>query len=176
LKFWKLALAIVLSLGLGLALFGPYLFMEKRDVGAEWRGKKIPEGLLYRDVKNPVKTASLLMPGKNVFSFWATWCAPCVHELPLIEQNLEKLKSAGINVHLINLDQGLAEKVVPEVSAWIISKKLTLPTLYDFHSKYMDELRLSSLPTHLGVEADGTIAWVEEGEIAWDLADIQERF
>ena len=150
--------------------------MEKRDVGAEWRGKKIPEGLLYSDIKNSSKLSSLLKPGKNIFSFWATWCAPCVHELPMIEQNLESLINAGINVHLINLDQGLPEKVVPEVGAWIISKKLTLQTLYDFHSKYMDELGLSSLPAHLGVEADGTISWVAEGEIDWDLANIQERF
>ena len=39
-----------------------------------------------------------------VINYWATWCAPCVAELPYFEQLLSKYKSDKIKVVLVSLD------------------------------------------------------------------------
>lgn len=39
----------------------------------------------------------------EVINFWATWCGPCVKELPYFEQIAEDLKDQ-INVNLISID------------------------------------------------------------------------
>lgn len=39
-----------------------------------------------------------------VINFWATWCIPCVQELPYFEQLLEKYQSEKISVKLVSLD------------------------------------------------------------------------
>ena len=39
-----------------------------------------------------------------VINFWATWCAPCVKELPYFEQLLTKYKNKNVEVVLVSLD------------------------------------------------------------------------
>lgn len=39
-----------------------------------------------------------------VINFWATWCAPCVKELPHLEKIAEEFSSSKLKVILINLD------------------------------------------------------------------------
>ncbi|MFN4122017.1 MAG: TlpA disulfide reductase family protein [Flavobacteriales bacterium] len=38
------------------------------------------------------------------FNFWATWCAPCVKELPYFEKALEVYSKAPIRILLVSLD------------------------------------------------------------------------
>jgi len=40
----------------------------------------------------------------KVINFWATWCAPCVKELPYFENANNIYKEKGIDIVLINLD------------------------------------------------------------------------
>src|SRR6218665_3176383 len=39
-----------------------------------------------------------------VVNFWATWCLPCVKELPFFEQINEKYKGKKVKVILVSLD------------------------------------------------------------------------
>ncbi|WP_194767121.1 TlpA family protein disulfide reductase [Tamlana sp. I1] len=40
----------------------------------------------------------------HVINFWATWCAPCVKELPYFEQLNEAYKNKNVEVLLVSLD------------------------------------------------------------------------
>lgn len=40
----------------------------------------------------------------HVINFWATWCAPCVAELPYFDELQEKYASQGVKVTLVSLD------------------------------------------------------------------------
>ncbi len=56
----------------------------------------------------------------HVINFWATWCAPCVKELPLLEtMNSKSLE--GIKITLVNLD--FADKL-DKVNAFVERKKI----------------------------------------------------
>lgn len=39
-----------------------------------------------------------------VVSFWATWCAPCVEEIPWLQAGVEKYKSEKVELLLVSLD------------------------------------------------------------------------
>lgn len=39
-----------------------------------------------------------------VFNFWATWCAPCVKELPYFEKAFEVYRKAPVRIMLVSLD------------------------------------------------------------------------
>lgn len=40
----------------------------------------------------------------HVVNFWATWCGPCIKELPYFEAINEKYKNEGVEVLLVSLD------------------------------------------------------------------------
>lgn len=55
----------------------------------------------------------------QVINFWATWCAPCVKEIPLFEKLNEENK--GVNVTLVSMDYDLDPK--PEKVYRFMSRK-----------------------------------------------------
>ena len=50
-----------------------------------------------------------------VINFWATWCAPCVKELPYFEEALSAYKGDNVKVILVSLDfpNHLEDKLIP---------------------------------------------------------------
>ncbi len=55
----------------------------------------------------------------QIINFWATWCAPCVKELPLFEKL--RSESTDVKVTLINLD--FADKV-KKVNTFLLKKNI----------------------------------------------------
>jgi thiol-disulfide isomerase/thioredoxin len=77
----------------------------------------------FEDVEKLIKTP----PNEKiqVINFWATWCAPCVKELPLFEK-INTEQSAGVSVTLVSLD--FADQV-EKVNSFITRKKLQSPVI-----------------------------------------------
>jgi len=57
-----------------------------------------------------------------VVNFWATWCIPCVQELPYFEQLLEKYGSEKMKLLLVSLD--FRKKVDQSLIPFMAKKKL----------------------------------------------------
>jgi thiol-disulfide isomerase/thioredoxin len=71
-----------------------------------------------------------------VVNFWATWCAPCVEELPYFEALGEAYSSKKVNVILASLDmpEHLESKVIPFANKMKLSSRVVL--LDDVRSHY----------------------------------------
>ncbi len=57
-----------------------------------------------------------------VLNFWATWCKPCIEELPGFEQLREKYVSRKLKIILVNLD--FNSKIKSSVEPFIKRKNL----------------------------------------------------
>mgnify|MGYP000483538111 CR=1 FL=1 len=53
-----------------------------------------------------------------VINFWATWCAPCVKELPYFEKIIEDYKDKNVEVILVSLDfpKQVEKKLIPFIN------------------------------------------------------------
>ena len=77
-----------------------------------------------QDMKNVIANASQ----PTVFNFWATFCQPCVKEIPYFEQLVKRYKNAGVKLVLVSLD--LQESYPQKIKSFVQQRKFTSPIVY----------------------------------------------
>jgi thiol-disulfide isomerase/thioredoxin len=123
----------------------------------------LPE-LEFVDTKGaPIHLASYR--GKVLLiNFWATWCVPCVKEMPTLDSLQAQRGGDKFAVITISLDRN-GEKLVPKFFA---DKALKfLPQILDPQSRSMKPFALKGLPTSLLVDAQGLVLGRLAGEADW---------
>jgi thiol-disulfide isomerase/thioredoxin len=98
-------------------------------------------------------------------NFWATWCAPCVKEMP----SLDRLQAAMGNDTFVILPLSLDGPSRPKVVPFYEDKKLAnLGIYFDKGRKIMQALDISILPTSILVDPMGREIGRLEGEADWE--------
>ena len=102
--------------------------------------------------------------GKVVLvNFWATWCPPCLEEMPAMERLWRRHKDAGFVLVAVSLDTD-PKKVPPFVSA----RKFSFPIALDPKMGVAEKYGVRALPSSFVLDRDGTVAGIALGPRAWD--------
>ena len=92
-----------------------------------------------------------------VLNFWATWCGPCLTELPLLEKTAAKYKDDAEVVFLALATDEERDEVAP----FVRQHKFKLPMGYAEHLE--DHFHVSSIPTTMVFDRKGEIAFRQAG-------------
>ncbi len=100
-----------------------------------------------------------------VLNFWATWCAPCVREMPSLDRLQATVSGEGIEVLTLSEDRGGA----PVIKRFYKKHGIrNLPVLVDKRGEVLRKLRVRGLPTTLLIDAQGNEVGRVVGPAEWD--------
>ena len=103
-----------------------------------------------------------------LINVWATWCPPCVKELPALDRLAASLAGEATVVAL-STDDGGATVVRPFLDKL---KVRHMTALYDPQAKSFQEFPLRGMPTTYLVAADGRVIASLEGATDWDSPEM----
>ncbi len=179
-----IALGIVLALTAGIAIFLYQAGNDSQSAGgtapaADLRrlAEAVP-GFVWHDAPRalPAEVALEAADGANrplaaltgrwrLVNFWATWCAPCVEEIPTLDRLQTQTGGPAFEVLLVSLDMGGVKEAAPALERM---GGAHLTTLADPGMEAMGALGIASLPTTLLVDPQGRERARMVGPAAWD--------
>ena len=102
--------------------------------------------------------------GRPVFmNFWATWCPPCLEEMPAMERLWRLHKSSGLVMLAVTVDAD-PHQVTPFVERHGFTFAVGLDTKMDVAQAY----GVRALPSSFVIDRDGRLTAVAIGPRAWD--------
>jgi thiol-disulfide isomerase/thioredoxin len=108
--------------------------------------------------------------GKTIIlNVWATWCGPCIQEMPALDRLAKKLDRDSAVVLLVSQDKGGRAIAKPFLSRLGIKN---LSTYTDPSSKLSRSLSIRGLPTTFLVTPEGKLAARAEGALEWDSEEV----
>jgi thiol-disulfide isomerase/thioredoxin len=117
----------------------------------------------FAELENKINTPSDKL---RIFNFWATWCAPCIKEMPHFES--VKSQDPDLDLFFISMDDGRKpERVTNFISKRKIKAPVYLLDEVDFNKwiSKVDEDWSGAIPATLFIKPDGS-RFFHEGEVS----------
>lgn len=94
-----------------------------------------------------------------MLNFWATWCAPCRQEMPLLEGIHKKYKPMGFTMIGVNV-----EPDPKAAEAWLAKQPpVSFPILFDTDSKVSKLYKVNGMPNSVIIDRKGNVRVLHRG-------------
>lgn len=128
-------------------------------------GTALPDSKLSKLDGSAVGLASAIKGRVSLLNFWATWCGPCMQELPALDALHRKLaQNTDVLVLAINVDQGVG---LSFLSDFWRRYRLDLPLYVDEAGRASATYRLAVLPMTYIVDRSGVVRHALAGSRNW---------
>lgn len=148
-KLRKLIFATTLSI--------VFAFTTVNAIAGISKGKLAPDFSLKSMSGENIRLSE--MRGKVVMiNFWATWCAPCRKEMPLLNALYNKHKNSGFVLLGVNIDNSPknGEKMAKKLG-------INFPILFDNSKKVSETYKVSAMPFTIILDKSGKISQIHKG-------------
>jgi thiol-disulfide isomerase/thioredoxin len=96
--------------------------------------------------------------GKLIFlNFWASWCPPCIAEMPSIENLYEEINNESVKFILISLDENAEDAIK------FVDKKNIKTPVYFLNGPVPQMYRSSTIPTTFVISPKGKLVFKQIG-------------
>jgi thiol-disulfide isomerase/thioredoxin len=144
--------------------------IEPADADEIAQRKPVPDFILT-DVSGATKKLSDFRGNVVILSFWASWCGPCLAELPTFAEIEKKYHAKGLRVVPINVDENDVGKTFAK--EFFPKKGITFPTYYDSTKDLANQFEVDMLPSSFVVDREGRLVFSSAGASDWSSPDTQ---
>ncbi len=153
-----------------LGLSGP-VWAEKPPIAGDMKdfivaepAKPVP-AFTITDLEGKELTLDAFKGKVVVLNLWATWCVPCIKEMPSLERLSVKMKDKGVAVMSVSQDRGGLKQVGPFLEKHGLKY---LPIYLDAKGATFKAIAGRGLPTTLVIDKEGREIGRLEGDAEWD--------
>jgi thiol-disulfide isomerase/thioredoxin len=100
-------------------------------------------------------------------NFWATWCAPCIEEIPSLSRLVDRMRGKAFRVLAVNIGEQ------PEAIRRFMQRiPVNFDILLDPESKAVRDWKVYAYPSNYLIDRSGRIRYGYRGALAWDAPEI----
>jgi peroxiredoxin len=111
--------------------------------------------------------------GKVVFvNIWATWCPPCIREMPSMQKLYNELRGENFEILAVSVDALGIKAVAPFMKAY----KLTFPALIDREGTIQNLYRTTGVPESFIIDREGILIKKIIGPLDWASPEVFRYF
>jgi len=95
-----------------------------------------------------------------VIDFWATWCGPCVAEMPKVKELYERYHDQGLEIIGVSLDQPEDKGGLEKLRAFCKEREIPWPQYYQgnyWNSEFSTSWGINSIPSVFLVDKQGNL-------------------
>ncbi|MES9872818.1 MAG: TlpA disulfide reductase family protein [Candidatus Sedimenticola sp. 6PFRAG7] len=134
-----------------------------------FKGNPTPPELALTDLKHEQYRLDGYRGNVVLLNFWATWCPPCVKEIPSLGRLKKKMQ--GRNVAVLSVDVG---ESIQRVEAFLKKIPADFPVLLDPEGSTVQEWKIRAFPTTFLIDQGGMIRYAYFGGLEWDSPEVIE--
>ncbi len=161
---WSTALFVLLA---GLLLFSPAAAEEDQE-----QLPLAPKFSLKNLEGQRVALDDLLGRGPLLIDFWATWCKPCIKELPHLHDLFLKYRDRGFQVVAISED---SPRSLSKVKSFVAGNKYEFLVLLDENGAVQRKFNFRALPYTVLLDRDGHVIYSRMGYRPGDEQVLEEK-
>lgn len=123
-----------------------------------------------KDLNGKHVTLSSLKGKVVLLNFWATWCPPCISEMPVFNRLYKEMRGRGLEVVAISADR--SEGYLRDYTS---KHNLDFRVLYDESREVVKLYKVFSMPTTFLIDKNGVIVEKFFGEYDWTDQEIKKK-
>ena len=93
-----------------------------------------------------------------LLNFWATWCAPCRQEMPLLDKIQKRYHSLGFTILGVNVEENSAA-----AKKMLRHTPVSFPILFDTQNTASKAYNVSAMPSTVLIDKDGKMRYLHKG-------------
>jgi thiol-disulfide isomerase/thioredoxin len=131
----------------------------------------LPKFEVMTEGKQPIN-AQYFEEKWTLITFWSFTCAPCMEEMPALNQLALTWQGPEFSVLTVNTDHA---EDLDSAKRFLEEQQITLPTVYDQQQVMKNAFGVNEIPRHFLVGPDKKVVWAATGAFRWTEAKARDQ-